>query len=107
MWEPSCFFPYYPNEDPRKEEEGVPFYELRYGTKDYTDYWEDLIYSFEEILYVKTNLPKIQDRKYEISQTRFVSSLNCQKLDTFSKTPRADTTHRHHTPTPHTDTNLI
>jgi len=68
LWEPSCFFPYYPNEDPRKEEEGVPFYKLRYGTKDYTDYREDLIYSFEEILYVKNNLPKIAHRKYEISK---------------------------------------
>jgi len=84
LWEPSCFFPYYPNEDPRKMEEGVPFYELRYGTKEDMDYREDLIYSFEEILYVRINLPKIQDRKYEISQTSFVSSLNCQKLDIFS-----------------------
>ena len=89
LWEPDNFFPYYPSDDTHNEK-GIPFYELRHGTKDDTDYWEDLIYSFEDILYVKTNLPKIQDRKYEISQTRFVSSLNCQKLDTFS-----DTTHRH------------
>jgi len=85
LWEPSNFFPYYPNEDSRKEE-GVPFYELRHGNKDDTDYWEDLIYSFEEILSVKTNLPKILHRKYEVNQLKFVTSLNCQKLDTFSQT---------------------
>ncbi len=85
LWEPSNFFPYYPNEDSRKEE-GVPFYELRHGSKDDTDYWEDLIYSFEEILSVKTNLPKILHRKYEVNQLKFVTSLNCQKLDTFSQT---------------------
>jgi len=85
LWESSNFFSYYPNEDSRKEE-GVPFYELRHGSKDDTDYWEDLIYSFEEILSVKTNLPKILHRKYEVNQLKFVTSLNCQKLDTFSQT---------------------
>jgi len=82
LWESDNFFPYYPNDDLHKEE-GVPFYELRHGTEDDTDYWEDLIYSFEDILSVKTNLPKITHRKYKISQTRFVTSLNCQKLDIF------------------------
>jgi len=82
LWEPSCFFPYYPNEDSRNEE-GVPFYELKNKTKDDSDYYERQIYSFEDILYVKMNLPKIAHRKYEISQTRFVTSLNCQKLDIF------------------------
>jgi len=84
LYEPSCFFPYYPNEDSRNEE-GVPFYELNDKTKDDTDYYERRIYSFEEILYAKMNLPKIADRKFEISQTRFVTSLNCQKLDTFCR----------------------
>jgi len=36
LWEPSCFFPYYPNEDSQKEE-GVPFYELKKDTKDNSD----------------------------------------------------------------------
>ncbi len=84
LHEPSCFIPYYPNEDSRKET-GVPFYELRKGTKDDTDYWQDEIYSFEDILAVKINLPKILHRKYEIRQTKFVTSLNCQKLDTFCR----------------------
>ena len=83
LWNPDNFFRYYPNDDSYNEE-GVPFYELRKDTKDNSDYYERLIYSFEDILAVKTNLPKIAQRKYEISQTRFVTSLNCQKLETFS-----------------------
>jgi len=85
LWDPDNFFPYYPNEDSRKEK-GVPFYKLRKGTKDDTDYCENLIYSFEEILSVNTNLPKIAHRKYELSQVKFVSSLNCQKLEDFLTT---------------------
>ncbi len=86
LWEPDNFFPYYPNEDSRKEQ-GVPFYELRKDTKDNTDYTENLIYSFEEILSVKTNLPKILHRKYELRQLKFVSSLDCTKLEDFAETP--------------------
>jgi len=86
LWEPSNFFPYYPNEDSLNEE-GVPFYELKRENEDDSDYYERQIYSFEDILYVKTNLPKIVHRKYEISQTRFVTSLNCQKLEDFAETP--------------------
>jgi len=68
--------------------EGIPFYELKKDTEDNSDYYERLIYSFEDILAVKTNLPKITNRKYELSKTRFVTSLNCQKLDTFLLTPQ-------------------
>jgi len=53
-----------------------------------SDYFERLIYSFEDILYVRINLPKIVHREYEISKTKFVTSLNCQKLDTFLPTPQ-------------------
>jgi len=83
LWEPSNFFPYYPNEN-SQEETGVPFYELNKDSEDNLDYDEYLFYSFEEILSVKTNLPKILNRKYEVNQVKFVSSLNCQKLDSFS-----------------------
>jgi len=83
LWEKSNFVPYYPNDDSNKEE-GVPFYELKKDTKDDSDYYERLIYSFEDTLYVRINLPKITHRKYELSQTKFVTSLNCQKLDTFT-----------------------
>jgi len=83
LWEPDNFFPYYPNDDSYNEE-GIPFYELKKDTKDNSDYFERQIYSFEDILYVRINLPKITHRKYELSQTRFVTSLNCQKLETFT-----------------------
>ena len=36
---------------------------------------------FEEILSVKTNLPIISARKYCVNQLKFVSSMNCQKLE--------------------------
>lgn len=85
LWEPSCFVQYCPNEDSRSEE-GVPFYELRHDNKDKSDYWENLIYSFEEILSVKTALPVIKKAKrdYDVKQKKLlVKSLNCQKLEDF------------------------
>ena len=86
LWEKSCFMPYYPNEDSRNEE-GVPFYELKKDTKDNCDYAEERIYSFEDILAVKTILPKILDWKYQLRQLKFVSSLKCKKLEDFVETP--------------------
>jgi len=86
LWEPSNFFLYYPNEDSRKEE-GVPFYELRHVGKDDTDYWQDEIYSFEEILSVKTTLPVIikAKRDYDTKQKKLLAkSKNCQKLEDFA-----------------------
>jgi len=81
LWEKSNFTPYYPNDDVSKEQ-GVPFYVLK-DEKDTSVYEEELIYSFEEILSVKTNLPKILHRKYLVRQLKFISSLNCQKLENF------------------------
>jgi hypothetical protein len=86
LYEPSCFFPYYPNTNLQKEE-GIPFYELQKDTKDNTNYTENLIYSFEDILAVRLNLPKILHRKYEINRLKFVSSLDCAKLEDFAETP--------------------
>ncbi|QLH06584.1 hypothetical protein [Nitrosopumilus ureiphilus] len=86
LWEKSNFIPFYPNEDSRKEE-GVPFYELKKDAKDERDYIEEKIYSFEELLSVKTNLPKIIHRKYELNQSKFVSSFDCKKLEDFIQTP--------------------
>jgi hypothetical protein len=80
LWEPSNFEPVFPEDN----DGHIPFYELKENSE--VDYTEELIYSFEENLSIKTNLPIIQHRKYEISQTRFVTSLNCQKLDIFSQT---------------------
>jgi len=93
LWEPSCFKLFIPTEDDKQ----IPFYELRHGTKDDTDYWEDSIYSFEELLSVKINLPVIRKakRSYDIKQKKLLAkSKNSQKLDTFSQTPQ----HGHTTP---------
>ena len=76
LWEPSNFEPVFPEDN----DGHIPFYE-----SNDDGYTEELIYSFEENLSIKTNLPIIQHRKYELSQTRFVTSLNCQKLDTFCR----------------------
>ena len=87
LWEPDNFFPYSPNDDSH-DEEGVPFYELRTNAKDESDYWENLIYSFEDILSVKTTLPIIRKAKrvYDIKQKKLLTkSENCQKLDTFCR----------------------
>lgn len=95
LWEPSCFSPVVFSDDYRNPYDlsmryapivtpEIPFYELKKDTKDDSDYFERLIYSFEDVLYVRINLPKITHREYELSQTRFVTSLNCQKLDIFS-----------------------
>jgi len=77
LWEPSCFKLVIPTED----DEQIPFYELKHGTEDDTDYWEDSIYSFEELLSVKTNLSIVK----KIMKS---SVVNCHKVDTFLPTPQ-------------------
>ena len=79
LWESSNFVPYYPNENSHKEE-GIPFYELK---KDSEEYTEERIYSFEDILAVKINLPKIVDRFYELSQAIHATALRCQTITSF------------------------
>ena len=79
LWESDNFIQYYPNENSRKEE-GIPFYELK---KDSEEYTEELHYSFEEILVVRLNLPQITHRKYKVSQLKFVSGFSCTKMFNF------------------------
>lgn len=84
LWESSNFAPFYPN-DESNQEEGVPFYELKKRSKDNLDYTEERIYSFEDILAVKTNLPKIAYWKDMIRDFKFpLVSLKCKKLDDFA-----------------------
>ena len=87
LWESSCF----KIVEPTEHMKNIPFYELRrdtkgYHTKDKLDYWEDSIYSFEELLSIKSNLSIIQKakRSYEIKQNEILDkSTDSQKLDDF------------------------
>ena len=79
LWKPSCFSPVnYENADTK-----IPFYSMNEDPKDETDYTEELIYSFEELLAIQMRSPTISNRKYELSLLTHQTSLNCQKIDSF------------------------
>jgi hypothetical protein len=82
LWEKDNFSPYVPNEDPTKEK-GVPFYELKKDPQDESDYLEQRIYSFEEILAVRTVLPKILELKEQLRQLMHITSRNCKKIEDY------------------------
>jgi len=83
LWEKSNFVPFYPNDNSRNED-GVPFYELKKGVKDDSKYLEELHYSFEEILAVNTALPKILERKNELNDFKFVTGFDSMKITEFT-----------------------
>ncbi|MDA1347240.1 MAG: hypothetical protein O3C48_08510, partial [Crenarchaeota archaeon] len=76
LWDSSCFKPVYIIDDDTK----IPFYEMNDNGLGYT---EHEIYSFEELLHIKMNTPKIVDHKYLMSQLRFKTSINCQTITSF------------------------
>jgi|APSaa5957512535_1039671.scaffolds.fasta_scaffold07025_3 hypothetical protein len=79
LWEPSCFSPVnYENVDTK-----IPFYSMNEDPKDETNYTEELIYSFEELLAIQIRSPTISNRKHELSLLIHQTSLNCQKIDSF------------------------
>jgi hypothetical protein len=79
LWEPSCFSPVvYENQDTR-----IPFYTMKEDPTDNTDYEEELIYSFEELLALQTRIPIISNRKYQLSQLIHVTALSSHKIDQF------------------------
>ena len=76
LWDSSCFSPVEDIDNDTK----IPFYEMNDSNSGYT---EDLIYSFEELLHIKMNTPKIAHHKYEMSQLKFKTSINCQTITSF------------------------
>ncbi len=78
LWEKDNYSPYLPNEDSTKEK-GVPFYELKKDSED--EYLEQRIYSFEDILLVKTVLPKRLEFKEQLRQIKKITSMNCEKIN--------------------------
>lgn len=79
LWESDCFSPV----DVIDNDTKIPFYQLKENPKDDTDYEEELIYSFEELLSIKMRLPIISNHRYQMSLLRYKSSINCEKLDCY------------------------
>ena len=82
LWEKSCFVPYLPHDDSTKEK-GVPFYDLKKDSDDPSDYVEQRIYSFEDILAVKTVMPRILDLKEKLRRLKHVTARNSMKISNF------------------------
>lgn len=79
LWEASCFSPMDVNDPEAK----IPFYRLKEDSIDMQDYEEELVYSFEELLSVKTKLPIISNHYYQMSLLDHKTSINCEKLDIY------------------------
>jgi len=77
LWDSSCFSPVEDIDNDTK----IPFYEMNGNGSGYT---EHEIYSFEELLHIKMNTPKIAHHKYLMNQLRFKTSINCLKITSFN-----------------------
>jgi len=80
LWYSSCFS----RVDYIDNDTKIPFYEMNEDPKSDIEYKEKLIYSFEELLLIKTNSKKIADYKYEMSLLKYPTSIKCQKITSFS-----------------------
>ncbi len=78
LYEPDCFTPI----DPYDPEIKIPFYQLKEDNT--TEYEEELLYSFEEILSTQTNSKVIADHIYKMSQLKFKTSIDCEKLERYT-----------------------
>jgi len=76
LWDSSCFRPVEDIDNDTK----IPFYEMNENNSGYT---EHKIYSFEELLHIKMNTPKIAHHKYLMNQLKFKTSINCQTITSF------------------------
>jgi len=79
LWEKSCFTPI----DNIGNDTKIPFYSMNEDSKNDIDYKEELIFSFEELLYLQTNSSKIANYKYKMSLLKYPTSINCQKIISF------------------------
>ena len=79
LWDSDCFEAI----DPHDPEAKIPFYQMKEDPKNNRDYEEEMIYSFEELLQISLNLPKISDRYYELSMLDHVTGRKCQKITNF------------------------
>ncbi|MBS1267545.1 MAG: hypothetical protein MAG458_00249 [Nitrosopumilus sp.] len=79
LWESDCFEAI----DPHDPEAKIPFYQMKEEPENNRDYEEEMIYSFEELLRISLNLPKISDRYNELSMFDHVTGRKCQKITDF------------------------
>ena len=79
LWEPSCFeIVEIHDED---QEPRIPFYDINEKTEQVQ---EKLLYSFEEILSVKSAREAISDRNYALLQAQRPTALQCHTIGEFA-----------------------
>ena len=76
LWDAKCFSPV----DTITDDTKIPFYTLKENS---TEYEEQLIYSFEELLSVKINSPVIVHEIMKLRELKHKTSIKCKKLEDF------------------------
>ena len=79
LWEPSCFEIVVIND--LDNEPRIPFYDINEKTEQVQ---EKLLYSFEEILSVKSAREAISDRNYALLQAQRPTALQCHTIGEFA-----------------------
>ena len=79
LWDSSCFSPIVDIDNDTQ----IPFYEMNDEPENNTDYSEELIFSFEELLSIKTNSSKIANYKYDMSLLKFKTAISCKTITSF------------------------
>ena len=79
LWDSSCFEIVVI--DDLDNEPRIPFYDINEKTEQVQ---ERLLYSFEEILSVKTARKAISDRNYALSQAQYPTALQCHTIEDFA-----------------------
>lgn len=79
LWDSSCFEMVVI--DDLDNEPRIPFYGINEDTEQVQ---ERLLYSFEEILTIKTTRKAISDRNYALSQAQYPTALQCHTIEDFA-----------------------
>ena len=79
LWNSSCFTPITDIDNDTQ----IPFYEMSDDPKSDIDYSEELIFSFEELLSIRTSSSVIANYKYEMSLLKFKTAIRCKTITSF------------------------
>ena len=79
LWDSSCFVPIVDIHNDTQ----IPFYEMSDDPKSDIDYSEELIFSFEELLSIRTNSSVIANYKYDMSLLKFKTAISCKTITSF------------------------
>lgn len=79
LWDSSCFSPVEDIDNDTK----IPFYTMNDDPENNIDYSEEQIFSFEELLSIRTNSSVIANHKYELSLLKFKTSISCKTITSF------------------------